>query len=679
MSDFNKVKSAIRLSDYIMRDAGIVLTAAGVDTYRGPCPLHGSSNNSSFIVNDDKGSWKCWSGDCGSGSVIDYYFATHPELDPSSGRDQAEVLRALADYAHITLEERPGSRTRHHSSSALKKAFDSFALWCHKNLVTENYPDEFDTYLDERDISDDWIDTWKIGYCPDRDASVDAALDICDGDESLAVASGILRKGEGGNGNLFCPYSNRMTIPLGDKTGKFFVGISARLVPGIHPGMGAKSKYINTHETEIYHKGELMFNHHTLYDKTATRVFVVEGSFDVMAVSETIEENPDHLSGCTVVASSGTSLTSDHVSLLKSHGKKVTYLFDGDDGGTKGFLHAAKYSLEMRYPATAIKLPPNKDCFDAFQDGNLTAILTENHPFDLIELTTSALVLQYAEDESNFASLIGPLVASSTKISDMETIISITASGYGITASAAKALVNSRARVARTYATDNDKDAEVFSPTHAALLTLADDHREIFATLAESDSHSVRSTIGLLTDHTPPEIFVDVLEYMMTSGTSDTTGELTRLASTLTTPTATSPTPITRRILASALPTLYVEAERFAQTQPPLHRAITTSLSTVKRAYREKDHHQALSLLIEIAQTITSLLDHKDAPVATPVEETDQEIPQQVNDDSKHNHHEDDIQPTYSEDYFPVDLDADESDFDNSDGDDFGDSFHSYV
>src|SRR5699024_8834925 len=137
--------------------------------------------------------------------------------------------------------------------------------------------------------------------------------------EALAVAAGVLRESEG---RRWSPYGGRLIVPLYDKTGRYVVGVSARMVPGVRPSSGREAKYMNTHETDIFHKSDLMYNHHRIYDKTVTTIIVVEGSFDVMAVEDSTPPT------VAAVASSGTSITSSQVQALAATGKQIIFTFD---------------------------------------------------------------------------------------------------------------------------------------------------------------------------------------------------------------------------------------------------------------------------------------------------------------------------------------------------------------
>lgn len=506
MDGFSLVKRGVKLSDHIVGATGVELLPSGAGEFRGPCPIHQSSNKSTFVVNDETGYWKCYSGDCGSGSVIDFHVAMNPHLSPDDPADLGQALAELAQMYDITLPQTSSSRQKF-SRSLLQEVFTEFAHWCHELLMEpEDVPDEVNDYLDDRGIPDWWIEEFSVGFAPSHQECVDFAEDLCSGRGglSLAVAAGVLRESGHDSSSYFCPYANRLTIPLGNRQGSGFVGISARLVPHLKPGMGSESKYINTHATTLYDKSAVMYNHHVLYDKSVETVVVCEGSFDVMALTHEFSKSGARFAA---VASSGTSLTQGHMECLINSGKDVVFTFDNDDGGTKGFSHAAQLSASIPHSSRqtqALILPPNSDPADLALAGLLHDTLTERlYEVDelpqLVPTAAELLAVKYssADDPQGFKSAVRPLMRSLRKVAEVNAVISIVKSRFGLTDEGARSLVTSVGQQSNRRGDSTTEYSDHRGIAHS-LLSLAVAHPEVFLPLMAYGTDLVTSSNTVL-------------------------------------------------------------------------------------------------------------------------------------------------------------------------------------
>lgn len=311
--------------------------------YLGLCPFH-NEKTPSFTVSPAKEIYKCFG--CGkSGNTISF-------LMEAEKYSYVEALKWLANRYGIEVEETyssPEVRQQQLTADSLF-AINNFAqkFFSTQLLDTDEGQTSGLSYLKEkRGFRDETIARFQLGYNPEgRDTFAKAAVQQ-QFNKELLVKSGltVLR-----NEDLVDNYRGRIIFPIHNNTGKI-IGFGARII--------AKNdkapKYINTPENEIYIKSKILygsyFARHAI-DKN-DECLLVEGYTDVISLHQNGIEN--------VVASGGTSLTTDQLRIIKKYTNNLTIIYDGDAAGIKAALRGLDMALEESLNVKLVLIPDKED------------------------------------------------------------------------------------------------------------------------------------------------------------------------------------------------------------------------------------------------------------------------------------------------------------------------------
>lgn len=326
MSQIKQVKDASDIVEVV--GSRIELQRAG-SSLKANCPFH-SEKSPSFFVNEVMQRYKCFG--CGeSGDVINF-------LEKYEGMTFAEALQTLADQAGIKLEKFVKSE-KDQDREKLLEILD-LARQYYVYLLNEHESGQVGRdYLKERGTTSQSIKLFQLGF----------SLDVWDGlvnylhkkkkyNLGLIERTGlIINKG----GRYYDRFRGRLMFPLKNHRGQV-VGFSGRVLEKDVK----EAKYINSPETELYHKSEMLFGFSELYQEIRKKkeVVVCEGEFDVISSIQAHVNN--------VVAVKGSVLTKEHVKLIARSANKIILALDRDSAGieaTKRAISIAKGSgLELR-------------------------------------------------------------------------------------------------------------------------------------------------------------------------------------------------------------------------------------------------------------------------------------------------------------------------------------------
>jgi DNA primase len=336
MSQIQAVKDATDIVALI--GSRLSLQRSG-SNFRGLCPFH-SEKSPSFFVSETMQRYRCFG--CGeSGDVFSF-------LEKYEGMSFFEALESLAEAAGIQLEKHARSQDDEQREQLLAvlnlaKEYYHFLLTEHKTGTAAR------AYLKERGVTAESIKLFQLGVSP---TTWDGLLTYLHGKKKYSLQlledAGLILKGK--TGRYYDRFRNRLMFPLKNHRGQV-VGFSGRLLSGD----AKEAKYINSPETKLYHKSQMLFGYHELYQqiRTAKRVVVVEGEFDVISSAQA------HVN--EVVAIKGSALTEEHVKLLKRSAEQVLLALDTDAAGVKATRRAIeilqKHDTELR----VIRVPGGKD------------------------------------------------------------------------------------------------------------------------------------------------------------------------------------------------------------------------------------------------------------------------------------------------------------------------------
>ncbi len=312
----------------------LTLKKSGHDSLSGLCPFH-QEKTPSFSVSPGKQLFYCFG--CGKGGDAVKFLIELEHLT------FVEAIERLAQQAGVTLRyegDSPAERRKAARRLALHRANEEGAALYHRMLVDGREAAEARSYLGERGIDPATAAHFGVGFAPGYpDFLLRRLTDL--GPEILLEA-GLASRGD--DGTVRDRFRGRITFPVHDLQGRG-VGIGARILPS-DPRAGEQAKYLNTAETPIYRKNELLYNLHRARGAIATsgEAFVVEGYTDVIALHQAGIEN--------AVATCGTALGEEHFRLLSRFAQRAILAFDSDEAGARAAERA--FAFQEAYPVQAI-------------------------------------------------------------------------------------------------------------------------------------------------------------------------------------------------------------------------------------------------------------------------------------------------------------------------------------
>ena len=309
------------------------------------CPFHGEKTPS-FSISPSKQIYKCFG--CGkAGDPIQFVMDIE-------GIGFQEAIRQLAGKYGIEVEEEanlsPEQNLEQNERESLFIATNFAKDFFIKNLDTEEGKSIGVSYFKERGFSPQIIQKFDLGYALDGWDNFLKAAKAAGYQEDILLKAGLILQKEGEPERLYDRFRNRVTFAIHNVSGKA-IGFGARILTKDKN----QPKYINSPETPIYHKSDVLYG--MFQAKKAIRdfdnCFLVEGYTDVVSL---------HLSGIeNVVASSGTSLTEGQIKLIRRFTNQVTVLYDGDPAGIKASLRGIDLLLEGGLNVKAVVFPEGED------------------------------------------------------------------------------------------------------------------------------------------------------------------------------------------------------------------------------------------------------------------------------------------------------------------------------
>ena len=313
--------------------------------YIGLCPFH-NEKTGSFNVNPARNIFKCFG--CGKGGDSAKFLMEHEHIT------YPEALRYLAKKYNIQIEEKEltpeemmaqTEREKMFNINAFADKFFTDTLW-----NTDEGKSVGLEYFRERGYLNPIIEKFHLGYSPSKwEAFTNYAKENGYAPEFLEkVGFSIKRQ----NGEYYDRYHGRVMFPIHNLTGKV-IGFGGRILNADPEKKLAK--YQNSPESEIYQKKETLYG--IYFAKSAIvnkdECILVEGYFDVLRMHQLGIEN--------VVASSGTSLTTEQIRLVKRYTKNITMLYDGDAAGIHAALRGTDMILAEGMNVRVVVLPPEHD------------------------------------------------------------------------------------------------------------------------------------------------------------------------------------------------------------------------------------------------------------------------------------------------------------------------------
>lgn len=367
----------------------------------GNCPFH-DEKTPSFTVSPAKGIFKCFG--CGKGGNSVNFVMEHEHFS------YPEALKYLAKKYHIEIIEEEQSAEQIEMANVKESLFvvNSFAL----DFFIENLHKNQEgkaialTYFKERNISASMIEKFQLGYNPQAwDSLSKASLDKGYKLEFLEKTGLSIVK----ENKSFDRFRGRIMFPIHSMSGRV-LGFGGRILKKTDK----TAKYINSPESDIYHKSKILYG--IYFSKSAIikldNCYLVEGYTDVISMHQHGIEN--------VVASSGTALTTDQITLIRRFTKNITILYDGDAAGINASFRGIDLILSQGMNVKVVLFPEGEDPDSYAKKVGQDAIqrFIEDEAQDFLRFKTNILKEESQNDPIKKVALINDVVQSIAVIPD---------------------------------------------------------------------------------------------------------------------------------------------------------------------------------------------------------------------------------------------------------------------
>ncbi|MDO8567035.1 MAG: DNA primase [bacterium] len=336
-----EIKERLSIQDIIA--PYVKLTRAGKSLV-GLCPFH-KEKTGSFHVSPERGSWHCFG--CGLGGD-GFSF-----IEKVEGVDFKGALKILAEKAGVPLDFARGKSHEDSSKRDRLRALMSRASEWYAGKLAGSLAEE---YAKKRGLVEKTIVAWRLGYAPNEWRALLEALTAEGFTIPELLSAGLIKEADGKQGTYYDRFRNRLMFPIRDSAARV-VAFTGRALAD-----DDLAKYLNSPETELYHKSEILFGMDSAKDAIRVRKFtmLVEGQVDVILAHQTEFEN--------AVALSGTALSDTHLSLMKRFSENLMLVLDADTAGLTATARSAQLALRAGLRVKAARLPAGKDPADLIHE-----------------------------------------------------------------------------------------------------------------------------------------------------------------------------------------------------------------------------------------------------------------------------------------------------------------------
>ncbi len=318
----SQIKDKLDIVDVVSKY--VILKKSGAN-YWGCCPFH-NEKTPSFSVNPAKQFYKCFG--CGEGGdVLSFLMKINNQSFHEVVKEQAELLGIELPSTFEKSNDNKDLKTKLYS--CLKDTAEFF-----KSSLLNNKSSAAYQYLASRGITDENIETYKLGFAPNSYDELQKHLKVKYSEEILDKA-GLVSKRENNRGYID-RFRNRITIPIFDEKGNI-VAFGARAIES-----GQNPKYLNSPDTLVYNKSNILYGLYQAKDaiKEKDSIVIMEGYFDVISAQVNGVKN--------AVGACGTALTENHVKLISRYtpSRKIYLAFDTDKAGQNATKRGAEIIKE---------------------------------------------------------------------------------------------------------------------------------------------------------------------------------------------------------------------------------------------------------------------------------------------------------------------------------------------
>lgn len=389
-----KIKDAANIVDVVSEFVSLRRSGAN---YKGLCPFH-NERTPSFFVSPSRGICHCFS--CGRGGTPINFIMEHEQMT------YVEALRWLARKYNIEIKERELTDKERQEQSERDSMFivNEWAADYFKQILLESEGGNSIglQYFRSRGFRDDIISKFHLGYDVQDRHQLAREAQAKGYQLDFLLKTGICYKND--RSEYIDRYAGRVIFPWLSVSGKI-VGFGGRLLDSRTKGVA--QKYVNSPDSEIYHKDQLLYGIYQAKKAISRedRVYMVEGYTDVISMHQCGIEN--------VVANSGTALSVHQIRMLHRFTSNITLLYDGDAAGIHAALRGTDMILAEGMNIKVLVLPDGDDP-DSFARKHSSADFKqyiEDHQVDFIQFKTN-LMLNGVTDPAKRSEAINSIVQS---------------------------------------------------------------------------------------------------------------------------------------------------------------------------------------------------------------------------------------------------------------------------
>lgn len=389
-----KIKDAANIVDVVSEFVSLRRSGAN---YKGLCPFH-NERTPSFFVSPSRGICHCFS--CGRGGTPINFIMEHEQMT------YVEALRWLARKYNIEIKERELTDKERQEQSERDSMFivNEWAADYFKQILLESEGGNSIglQYFRSRDFRDDIISKFHLGYDVQDRHQLAREAQAKGYQLDFLLKTGICYKND--RSEYIDRYAGRVIFPWLSVSGKI-VGFGGRLLDSRTKGVA--QKYVNSPDSEIYHKDQLLYGIYQAKKAISRedRVYMVEGYTDVISMHQCGIEN--------VVANSGTALSVHQIRMLHRFTSNITLLYDGDAAGIHAALRGTDMILAEGMNIKVLVLPDGDDP-DSFARKHSSADFKqyiEDNQVDFIQFKTN-LMLNGVTDPAKRSEAINSIVQS---------------------------------------------------------------------------------------------------------------------------------------------------------------------------------------------------------------------------------------------------------------------------
>jgi DNA primase len=367
-------------------------------SWKGLCPFH-SEKTPSFIVTEDRMRYHCFG--CGEGGDVFTF------LQKLEGYEFPEALKLLADRAGVQLPKRDPRIS--HERNLLSEINELASRFYQKVLTDSPQAETSRQYLDKRGLKSETIRAFGIGFAPDGWETLANFLSRRGYKDDDIISAGLALRSTNNRG-IYDRFRKRIMFTIANAHGQP-IGFTGRLLPEDEKRPDAGGKYVNTPETPLYHKGNVLYGLGLAKQeiKRLDLAVLVEGNMDVISSHQAGVQN--------VIAASGTALTDDQLQLLSRYTRRLAVAFDADAAGVAAAMKGIIPALRNGFIVKVIVIPEGAgkdpdDCVRKDPELWKKAIADSTDFMDfMLKIARSRFDLHSAEGKKACVDQVAPIIA----------------------------------------------------------------------------------------------------------------------------------------------------------------------------------------------------------------------------------------------------------------------------